>query len=292
MGRHAYLIMAHNQLETLKILLEMIDDIRNDIFLHIDRKATFTVKDVETVVCNSALYTVPSLDVKWGGYSLVECEISLFKCASAIGKYSYYHLISGVDLPIKTQNQIHAFFEANNGKQFVSFDDINLKKNWHRVKYRWYLQEKKGYKKKNQYNVIDKILIGVQKILRLDFRDKSIIYKLGSNWCSLSDDFVRYLLDRVDEIDRLFKYSAAADEMYIQTILYNSEYYREQVFSDSLIEANLRYYDFPEGSASPRLIECKDIKNLLKSKYLFARKFDYTVCPSAVEYVKKTCSKT
>ena len=37
-NRHAYLIMAHNEWELLNTLLSLIDDTRNDIFLHIDKK--------------------------------------------------------------------------------------------------------------------------------------------------------------------------------------------------------------------------------------------------------------
>ena len=39
MKKHAYLIIAHTQPELLKILLKMLDDERNDIYLHIDSKA-------------------------------------------------------------------------------------------------------------------------------------------------------------------------------------------------------------------------------------------------------------
>ena len=33
--------------------------------------------------------------------------------------YEYYHFISGVDLPLKTQDEIHDFFQKNNGKEIV-----------------------------------------------------------------------------------------------------------------------------------------------------------------------------
>ena len=39
MGKHAYLIMAHNEFYILEKLLKLIDDERNDIYLHIDKKA-------------------------------------------------------------------------------------------------------------------------------------------------------------------------------------------------------------------------------------------------------------
>ncbi|MDF2484874.1 MAG: glycosyltransferase, partial [Herbinix sp.] len=46
MGRHAYLIMAHSNFEYLKKLIKSLDDPRNDIFLHIDKKAKFTDSDL------------------------------------------------------------------------------------------------------------------------------------------------------------------------------------------------------------------------------------------------------
>ena len=36
--KHAYLIIAHNEFELLKLLIDRIDDARNDIYIHIDQK--------------------------------------------------------------------------------------------------------------------------------------------------------------------------------------------------------------------------------------------------------------
>ena len=41
MGRHAYLIMAYNNPEQLIKLIKLLDDSRNDIFVHIDKDADF-----------------------------------------------------------------------------------------------------------------------------------------------------------------------------------------------------------------------------------------------------------
>ena len=38
MNKHAYLIMAHNNWRNLETLIKLIDDDRNDIYIHIDRK--------------------------------------------------------------------------------------------------------------------------------------------------------------------------------------------------------------------------------------------------------------
>ena len=38
MKKHAYLILAHNNFYCLERLLKLLDDERNDIFLHVDKK--------------------------------------------------------------------------------------------------------------------------------------------------------------------------------------------------------------------------------------------------------------
>ena len=37
--KHAYLILAHSEPEILGILVSLLDDERNDIFIHIDKKS-------------------------------------------------------------------------------------------------------------------------------------------------------------------------------------------------------------------------------------------------------------
>ena len=63
-SKHAYLIIAHGQFEILRNMISSIDDDRNDIFVHIDRK----VVDIpELKVKRSALYLLTErLDVRWG----------------------------------------------------------------------------------------------------------------------------------------------------------------------------------------------------------------------------------
>ena len=107
MKKHAYLIMAHNNFYLLDRLLRLIDDERNDIFLHIDKKTkNVPVKQLKEAVQKANLVWVPSLNIRWGGYSQIEVEMHLFRIASQT-THTYYHLLSGVDMPLKTQDEIH-----------------------------------------------------------------------------------------------------------------------------------------------------------------------------------------
>lgn len=48
-------------------------------------------------------------------------------------KYFRYHLISGADLPIKSQDYIHDFFEKNADYEFVHYDTEERLKNDHEI---------------------------------------------------------------------------------------------------------------------------------------------------------------
>ena len=113
-NRHAYLIMAHNEWELLNTLLSLIDDPRNDIFLHIDKKVK-KMPDLYQPKYSKLYFTPKRYDVRWGDVGQVHSEMHLFRTAYEHGSYQYYHKLSGVDLPIKTQDYIHDFFDKHNG---------------------------------------------------------------------------------------------------------------------------------------------------------------------------------
>ena len=123
--RHAYLVVAHRDDITFRTLISMLDDSRNDIFVHMDRKnKAFCAESLGRLVNHSRIFIVsPRASVSWGGYSQIRTALLLLKEATKHGRYAYYHLISGQDLPIKTQDYIHDFFDRNQGKEFVRFQN-------------------------------------------------------------------------------------------------------------------------------------------------------------------------
>ena len=100
--KHAYLIIAHNEYPVLRALLSMLDDERNDIFLHIDHRSMELYEKIHSVQMQRANLHILSTrnKVYWGDLSQVETEYLLLETASAKEAYSYYHLLSGTDLPI------------------------------------------------------------------------------------------------------------------------------------------------------------------------------------------------
>lgn len=66
-GKHAYLIMAHNQSELLKKLLTVLDNERNDIFLHVDKKSDLDLDDFSHCCKKSSIFFTDRINVYWGG---------------------------------------------------------------------------------------------------------------------------------------------------------------------------------------------------------------------------------
>lgn len=276
--KHAFLIMAHEQPEILLAQLQLLDDARNDIFLHIDRKA----KAVEAALANyspkhATLYrVVPAQKVFWGDISQVKTELLCFKTARKQGSYAYYHLLSGVDMPLCTMDELHAFFEEHRGKEFVSFwkDDGHCRDLRKKV-CRHYLFTR--YLKKNHDILLHRIttpirksVLAIEKALRYERKHQTEFHK-GFNWCSLTDDFCAHLLSEEQRLLRLFRRTLCPDEIYKQTCIWNSPF-RSRLFDTENPERGcMRRVDWHRGS--PYVWQAEDIDELLESGFLFARKF-------------------
>lgn len=114
--------------------------------------------------------------------------------------YDYYHLLSGADLPIKTQEEINLFFEKNNGFEFVQYDtDERLKKDkeiGRRTKLYHFLQNYRrryNWKPLNSFfTLLERILLAVQLLLRIDRMKKyqNVVIKYGSQ-CLISDKITK-----------------------------------------------------------------------------------------------------
>ena len=277
--KHAYLIMAHHNFDQLQQLVDLLDDERNDIYLHVDRKAkTFSPSLIHTR--SAGLFLTPRLNIQWAGHSQIRCELLLLK--EAAGKhYDYYHLLSGVDLPLKTQDEIHAFFEAHKGQEFIGLDWQAIESGSHleRTRYYYWFQNIYGRdrgRKTLPIRKLEELLVSLQK--KAGFRRKDLVplYK-GANWFSITDTMAQYALEQEPLIRRQFFFSHCADEVFLQSIAMASPY-REKVTGQSLRET-----DWVRGT--PYTYRAEDVPGLLGCGALFARKFDRNVDSKAIELV-------
>jgi Core-2/I-Branching enzyme len=289
MKKHAYLIMAHNNFGILEKLIRLLDYEKNDIYLHVDSRASSFDKDYfSTISKKSNMFMIDRLEINWGGLSQVNCELKLLE-NSVVNNYQYYHLLSGVDLPLKSQDYIHDFFNKNEGKEFVGFV-----KDWDksRVKY-YYLFNEVGrsmdFGSKLKRKLTDSFVL-IQRRLGVD-RTKHKNFAKGANWFSITHDLTNFIVQRKDEILELYNHSILCDEVFLQTEIINSKF-KENLYKnifDDEYSNNLRHIDWERGT--PYIFQKNDFNELINSDKLFARKFDETLDMEIVDLLYNHLSK-
>lgn len=287
MNRHAYLILAHTAPEQLRRLIALLDDPRNDIFVHIDKRASFAPEDLYGAARMSGLYfTDNRVAVHWGGVSIMYAELELLDKATKTGTYSYYHLLSGMDLPIKTQDTIHEFFDANTGWEFIDMwkmEDHTL----NRVRY--YSLFPEGAR--SFYTAWPtKLLKLILKGLHISIND-GIEFRFASQWFSISDALARYIVSRRHFLEEVFKHTTMIDEIFLPTLVWDSPF-RDKIFkgpgsTEEYPVSGTRFIDWSRGPSirHPWTFTKDDFELLKNSKAFFARKFDIRTDAEIIEKV-------
>ncbi len=255
--KHAFLIIAHNEYPVLEVLLSMLDDERNDIYLHIDKRATELFQQIKKVKMQKAgFYLIENpIKVYWGDISQVQVE---------------YHL------PIKSQDYIHAFFQQNAGKEFVGFwQDAAHQRDLERKVFRYYFFTKRLKDKEHLLHgitaLIRNLILAVQKISHYR-RKQTFEFKKGGNWISITENAVKYLLQYKEIVLNRMKYTLCADEIFIQTILWNSPFRERMHCTNNANTGSMREIDWEHGS--PYIWQDHDYQTLINSNKIFARKFN------------------
>ena len=304
--KQAYLIIAHNKIEQLKFLASLLDYEKHDIYILFDKKAQInreTKEQIESVVKESTLYFTKEIPIYWGDYSLVEAELELFTTAFKNNDYSMYHLLSGVDLPLYTAENIYEFFDQRKENNFLTMVSEELfKRNriYERVAYKTlfsHLSSRSLNSRllKKVLNLYRKLEIGIQRKLKIDFFKKfDLELKYASNWCSLNNVAVEKLIESSSLIKNAFKSGKVQDELFVPTILYKNglldSVYSLEPTNDQPIDfqGNLRYINWWDGSPYTWTDSEKDIEQLKYGKeqgHLFSRKFDLEKYPELKEKI-------
>ena len=279
--KHACLILAHHEFGLLQTLIDCLDDARNDIYVHIDKK----VKSLPELHATRARLKMLDrrVDIRWADYSMVEAEFALFETAQKNGPYAYYHLLSGVDLPLKSQDYIHRFFEENQGKEFIGYTLTEMTPDTVRRMQRWHLFPRHFSRKRNVYSVFRSLFLRLQEILGIK-RNGQVYFTKGSQWVSVTGQMAQYFLDRKSWAQKTFTHSFVPDECVMQTLCWNSPF-KEKLYSVR-----------SDGEGCMRCIgwqndELHDYETLVASPALFARKFNSSDMDFIRRIVRLSCNQ-
>lgn len=273
--KHAVCILAHNNFKVLSALLNQLDSLEFDVYLHINAKVKeYPQSELSAAMKYAKLTFVPRVPVGYCDYSMMKAVISLFKTAGT-DYHDYYHLVSGADLMCCTRQDFLSFFEKNSGKEFVGFS-AGFSED--RVKYRNYFtaycRQKNGFLAKC-FIKLRKSLIKIQKILNLSVKIPArYSIRKGCDWYSVTHSALLHLLAEEPEFQKYFYRSYCPTEFFAQTILWNSPF-REKLYARETQDESIqcaRIIDWNRGS--PYVFTLEDKNFLINTPGVFARKFD------------------
>ena len=296
MQKQAYLIVAHKNDFTFQHLLSVLDDERNDLFIHMDKKnEEYSEEDVRKQIHRSNVYFTKRLDVHWASYQQISAELELLKLSVKTGNYMYYHLISGEDFPLKSQKEIYEFFQENKGKEFVGFDrkefDERLYGNrvryYHFVQLHWDRNRKMQFK---MYRKLDQWFEWIQKLIGIR-RNKDIVFQKGPNWFSITNELANYVVEKEEWIHQTFKNTCFTDEVFLQTLVINSKFKNALYYKgyDDNYVSIVRLIDWNRGG--PYVFRLEDLDELLQSDRMFARKFVATIDQDVIVELEKVIKR-
>ena len=270
--KHAYLILAHNEPELLSLLVERLDDVRNDIYIHFDRKLS-VLPDIKTQ--HAGLYILKDrVDVRWADVSMLEAEYKLFHAVVDSGcQYSHHHLISGVDLPLKNQDYIHSFFAQHQGKEFVGLHQRPMNSHADRALHYWhpFTRSFRGsgcvfaIKRILRYLIVQtQVLLGIR-------RNTTIPFHKGGQWVSITRELIDYLLEQEDRAFTIFSRTFGADEYFVPTLIWDTPFMERLFDATDESRGAMRYIGW---RADGQLIDFtpQDLPALQQTEYLCARK--------------------
>ena len=278
--KNAWMILAHNQFPLLEKLIAFLDSENSAFFLHIDAKAVDAdAARLAAAAKKSPVTFVDRVSISWGDFSMVEAELRLLRAALDAG-CDRFHLLSGVDVPIKSRQYIEDFFASHPETNYVNFQnpEIDIKNLW-RVRF-YYPFQRFNIRKNGLRRLLRNGSAGVQLLLGVDRTrkyDPSIVFQKGTQWFSITRPLAEYVLSREAEIRQIFRSTYCPDELVIQTMVASSAFL-ETLPSTAFDAKHLnccRYIDWKRGN--PYVFRDGDYDELVNAdpSCLFARKFDY-----------------
>ncbi len=269
--KHAILVMAHGNLSVLQKCMQLLDDERFDFFIHMDAKSKDNGHWLSEVCHKSKVVFTDRVAVYWGHHSQVEATLMLLKSAYS-EEYSYYHLISAVDMPLKTPNEIFNFFkESPAGTEYINTRGKDGSNDW-RMKYRYPFLKCYSRTQSDFLNNVQKFLY--TRVLRFPrkkgtsiIRDKGWSVHMGDLWWSITGDFCKQIIEISEEIMPYWKDCYVSDETFAQTVIMNNEEYKER-------KSNFKTRLIDWGRGRPYTYREEDYDLMMSSSALFVRKLD------------------
>lgn len=277
MKNHAFLILAHKQPQLLARILRVLEKENHYFFVHIDRKYPDLDDFISACVdISNTCFLTNNVKVFHAGISIVDAEILMLreteKCDVA---FDYYHLISGQDYPLRSNEIFDDFFEHTD-HSFMCIDSADLQ----RQLAGYYDTCANGFHFNNTLTLWSRIYekLRLSRLSPLWYRRPKIDHYLGGwqwfSWNKKTKDFVMQYIKDHPEYLRRFNHTASPDEHVFTTLL---NLHKDELDIET---ANpLRYISWHPHRAvdtdyRPYDLTEEDLPWVVGSKAFFCRKVD------------------
>ena len=290
--RIAFLNLCHTDPQVVaRVAKRLTKDPDFDMYIHVDQKSD--IEPFKSLLAgNEQVYFLKEREkVYWGGYNAIEATYKLLRAALASDRqYDYFVTLQNLDYPIKSNEQIKAFFEKFRGKEFIRGCPIMRSKDWHfQEKYKIYNYRDSDFYLK-PHNKLVKVMwdgwhalcsvttIGFNGVHRENGEALGLYY--GCAQWAVSRELAEYL-DQFEKthpkFNRRMQHIKFPDEEYFHTVVHNSKFKDRCLYHDEpearwLVNwRNLHYFEFPKEVT---VLKKADYDKLCHSKEeeLFCRK--------------------
>jgi hypothetical protein len=269
--RLGYIIVAHTLPDHLVRLVRRLESDCARFFIHVDARAQGDMMEVVERELGGAPHVrlLPRHRVEWAAFSQVEAALEgINALLDWPERLDYGILLTGQDYPLRPPALIESRLEEADGRSFLTYRPSTgrflrrvTRRHWHG-------------------NVLGRRMRLPNRFMPFSLK-RSLpeglkAFNGSAHWC-LSRECLEYVVARDPEMIEFFRWSSSPDEAFFQTILVGSP------LATTLVNDDLRYVDWSEGGASPRVLTSYDADRLLASHCLFARKFDPRVDPDVLD---------
>lgn len=283
--KQAILILCGIEKDRLPFLVEQFDE-RFNIYIHIDKKVNVSKDFVLSLIERDNVKFISWLfETNWGSMNIVNATLHLCEEALKDPSNSHFHLISGADFPVASNDYICNKFksEKDNYIDFLKLPNSEWENGGF---YRLTLYHPLVFMdiRKPENQTIYYRFINYQKMSGIRRRLLDIPYYGGSTWWSLSRKCVAYLVENkhANNLYASMQDTWVPDELFVQTLLLNSP------IRKYLINNNLRYIVWKQKHGNcPANLDLDDYNDIMASKCIFTRKLDKECSKELVRKIAK-----
>lgn len=281
--KQAILVTAYRDLQSLVRLVSCFDE-DFDFYIHIDKKCMEEMPDISGV----QVHTIRRYSVHWGSEKHLWAIMELFRMACLNGPYSYYHIITASDYPVRPIGEFKSFFSDQNDKVYVDFHQLPWG-NWigegglERIKYYWIGNQ--WFDFRTHKMTLTKKLLKIQRKMHFSRNmDAWPQWYGGLSYFSVPHDAAESIATLPwRKVRRRTRFTHIAEEVFLQTMLVNT------FPPERLVNNPLRYTVWEGGASGPKVLTEDSFDSIVESGHYFARKFDPVVSAVLMERIDKHC---